>query len=461
MVKRSVTNVRWLLLGGSLCALLLLVPLASSPQPKAPQSAAASSPTTPLVIEMRISGAIMPLPAEFIVGGIDEAARRGASLVLITMNTPGGLDDSMRGIIQRIISSAVPVVVYVAPSGSRAASAGFFILLSADVAAMAPGTATGASTPIFVIGGSPVNIDETLRRKATNDASAYLRSIAAKRGRNVELAEKAVTEAKAFSEKEALDGKLIDLVAANTDDLLARLDGRTITLFDGSRVTLALKGAAREQVAMTTRQRWLGKIAQPDILFILLIIGVLGLYAEFSHPGLIVPGVIGVVSLVLMLVAVQVLPVTAIGVLLILLAIGLFILEAKYTSHGLLGIGGAGVMVLGALFLIRSPLTGAGVSLSTALGVTIPFAAVTIFLMRLVLRSFRWKQSTGLEGLIGLVAEVTEAIHGGSEAASGRPGMVFVHGELWRAVAAEQVPKGARVRVVRVEGLTLHVKPVE
>ena len=229
----------------------------------------------------------------------------------------------------------------------------------------------------------------------------------------------------------------------------------------GSRVTLALKGATREQLAMTARQRWLGKIAQPDILFILLIIGVLGLYAEFSHPGLILPGAIGVISLVLMLVAIQVLPVNAIGVLLILLAIGLFILEAKYTSHGLLGIGGAVVMIVGALFLIRSPLTGAGVSLSTALGVTIPFAAVTIFLMRLVLRSFRWKQSTGIDELVGKVAEVTEAIRGGSEAAFARPGMVFVHGELWRAVASEDVPKGTRVRVVGVEGLTLHVKPVE
>ena len=461
MVGRSNVFARRLLAGVSLCAALLLAPPASSPEPPASQSGAVSSPATPLVIEMRISGAIMPLPAEFIVGGIDEAVRRGASLVLITMNTPGGLDDSMRSIIQRIISSPVPVAVFVAPAGSRAASAGFFILLSADVAAMAPGTATGASTPIFVIGGSPVNIDETLRRKATNDASAYIRSIAARRGRNVELAEKAVTEAKAYSEKEALEGKLIDLVAANTDDLLAKLDGRNVTLFDGSRVTLTLKGATREQVAMTTRQRWLGRIAQPDILFVLLIIGVLGLYAEFSHPGLIVPGVIGVIALVLMLVGVQVLPVSAIGVLLILLALGLFILEAKYTSHGLLGITGALVMITGALFLIRSPLTGAGVSLSTALGVTLPFAAVTIFLMRLILRSFRWKQSTGIEELIGQVAQVTEPIPGGPQAACTQPGMVFVHGELWRAIAAEQIPKGARVRVVRVEGLMLHVKPVE
>jgi len=460
MVRPSATTARRLLFGVWLCAPLGLFAFAAWAEQRPSQPPTAYASTVPLVLEMRINGAIMPLPAEFIIGGIDEAARRGASLVLITMNTPGGLDDSMRGIIQRIISSRVPVVVFVAPSGSRAASAGFFILLAADVAAMAPGTATGASTPIFVIGGSPVNIDEALRRKATNDASAYLRSIAAKRGRNIELAEKAVTEAKAFSEKEALDGKLIDLVAANTDDLLAKLNGRSVTLFDGSRVTLALKGATREQLGMTTRQRWLSKIAQPDILFILLIVGVLGLYAEFSHPGLIFPGVIGVIALVLMLVAVQVLPVNALGVLLVLLAVGLFVLEAKYTSYGLLGIGGAVVMILGALFLIRSPLTGAGVSLGTALGVTIPFAAVTIFLMRLVLRSFRWKASTGIEELIGKIAEVTEPIEAPSQA-SGRSGMVFVHGELWRAIAPGNIPKGARVRVVRVEGLTLHVQPLE
>ena len=460
MVRTSATTVGRMLFGACLYAILGLSSLAAwdEQSPAQPPSTAAS--TVPLVLEMRINGAIMPLPAEFIMGGIDEAARRGATLVLITMNTPGGLDDSMRGIIQRIISSRVPVVVYVGPAGSRAASAGFFILLAADVAAMAPGTATGASTPIFVIGGSPVNIDEALRRKANNDAAAYLRSIASKRGRNVELAEKAVTEAKAFSEKEALEGKLIDLVAANTDELLAKLDGRSVTLFDGSRVTLALKGAIREQLGMTARQRWLSKIAQPDILFILLIIGVLGLYAEFSHPGLIFPGVIGVICLVLMLVAVQVLPINALGVLLVLLAVGLFVLEAKYTSYGLLGIGGAVVMILGALFLIRSPLTGAGVSLGTALGVTIPFAAVTIFLMRLVLRSFRWRVSTGVEELIGKIAEVTEAIEAPAQG-GGRPGMVFVHGELWRAVAPGYVAKGAQVRVVRVEGLTLHVQPLD
>lgn len=410
---------------------------------------------TSRVVELRLDGAILPLPAEYIAGGIDQAARTNASLVLITMDTPGGLDSSMRDIIQRIITSPVPVVVYVAPSGSRAASAGFFILLSADVAAMAPGTDTGASSPIFVIGGSPVNIDDTLRRKATNEAAAYLRSITEKRGRNTALAEKAVTEAKAFSEKEALEGKLIDLVAPSTEELLAKLDGRVITRFDGSRLTLALKNPARAPLGMTARQRWLARIAQPDMLFILFIVGILGLYAEFSHPGLIFPGVIGAVCLVLALVAMQVLPVNAIGVLLILLAVGLFILEAKLTSHGALGLAGALAMILGALFLIRSPLTGAGVSLSTAVGVTAPFALVTIYLMRLVLRSFRWKPATGTEQMIGAAGEVTQAIE-----TSGR-GQVFVHGELWRAVAREGIAKGARVRVVRVDGLTLHVEPVE
>ena len=422
----------------------------------ADQAGGASAP--PRVVELRIDEEIEPIVAEYINGGIDEAAQSHASLILITVNTPGGLGNSMRDVIQHILDSPVPVVVYVAPPGSRAASAGFFILLAADVAAMAPGTHTGAASPLLAIGGFPLNVDETLRRKILNDATAYLRSFAAKRGRNVPLAESAVTEGKAFTEKEALDGKLIDLVVKTPEDLFAQLDGRAITRFDGSAVQLALRNPARRALEMSARQKFLSRIVQPDVFFILLIVGVLGLYAEFTHPGLVAPGVIGGIALLLALFAMHILPVNFTGLLLIALALALFILEAKFTSHGILGVGGVVAMLLGALMLIRSPLTAAGVSLGVALGVTLPFALLTIFLMRLVLRSRKWKQAAGAEQLVGAVGEVTEAFEVGSSDGLGR-GMVLVHGELWRAVSLQKIGKGARVRVVKVDGLTLHVEP--
>jgi membrane-bound serine protease (ClpP class) len=405
------------------------------------------------VVELRIDDEIEPIVAEYITEGIDEAARSNASLILITMNTPGGLGESMREIVQHILRSPVPVVVYVAPTGSRAASAGFFILLSADVAAMAPGTDTGAASPLLAIGGMPIQVDEVLRRKIVEEATAYLRSYVSKRGRNVELAVKAVTDAKAYSEKEALDGKLIDLVAASPEELLVKLDGRTVTRLDGSSAELHLKEPVRTRLEMSARERFLSRIVKPDVFFILLIVGVLGLYAEFTHPGLVAPGVIGAIALVLALYAMHLLPVNFAGLVLILLGIALFILEAKFTSHGVLGVGGVVAMVLGAVMLIRSPLTGMGVSLGAALGVTLPFAFMVILLMRLVLRSRKWRQSVGVEGLVGELGEVREAIDG--------RGMVFVHGELWRATALEKIPEGARVRVVKIEGLTLHVEPAD
>lgn len=429
-----------------LCGLVFCVGLGSTDA--APATVAAAR-----VVELRIDDEIEPVVAEYITEGIDEAARSNADLILITMNTPGGLGESMREIVQRILRSPVPVVVYVAPTGSRAASAGFFILLSADVAAMAPGTDTGAASPLLAIGGMPIQVDEVLRRKIVEEATAYLRSYASKRGRNVDLAVKAVTDAKAYSEKEALDGKLIDLVAASPEELLVKLNGRTITRLDGSSLELHLKEPVRTRLEMSARERFLSRIVKPDVFFILLIVGVLGLYAEFTHPGLVAPGVIGAIALVLALYAMHLLPVNFAGLVLILLGIALFILEAKFTSHGVLGVGGVVAMVLGAVMLIRSPLTGMGVSLGAALGVTLPFAFMVILLMRLVLRSRKWRQSVGVEGLVGEFGEVREAIDG--------RGMVFVHGELWRATALEKIPVGARVRVVKVEGLTLHVEPAD
>ncbi|MGO9642413.1 MAG: NfeD family protein [Candidatus Acidiferrales bacterium] len=411
----------------------------------------------PQVIVLRINDEVDPILAEYLDDGIEQAAQTHASLVLITMDTPGGLEDSMTDIIRHILDSPVPVVVYVSPSGARGASAGFFILLSADVAAMAPGTHAGAASPLLEIGGMPLNIDETLKNKILNDATAYLRSYASKRGRNVALAETAVTDAKAFTETESLDGKLVDLIAKSPADLLTQLDGRTITRFDGHTERLSLAGAQLVETDMSVRQRFLSRVVQPDVFFIMLIIAVLGLYTEFTHPGMVAPGVIGGIAAVLALFAMHILPVNFAGLLLIVAALVLFILEAKYTSHGVLAVGGVVAMLLGALMLIRSPLTGAGVSLGVALGVTLPFAIIVIFLMRLVLRSRKWKQSTGSEQLVGGEAEVTEAL-AASGSDGGFSGMVRMHGELWRAVSGQAIPAGTRVRVTRVEGLTLHVR---
>jgi membrane-bound serine protease (ClpP class) len=422
-----------------------------------PRAAPVAPPASSRVVELNLRGAVEPIMAEYINGGIDQAYRDGASLVLIRIDTPGGLDLSMRQIIQHILESPVPVAAYVAPSGSRAASAGFFILLAADVAAMAPGTHAGAASPVAVVGGYPVALDETMKSKVLNDAAAYLRSYASRRGRNVELAETAITSARAFTEQEAAEGDLCDLTARSTQELLSALDGRTITRFDGRTTRLVLPHPTVVPIDMTARQRLLARIVEPDVFFVLLLVGVLGLYTEFTHPGVILPGVAGAISLVLALFAMHLLPVNVAGLLLLAVALALFVLEAKYTSHGVLGAGGVVAMLLGALMLVRSPITAGGVSLGVAIGATLPFALLTILLMRLVLRSRDWIAQTGIEELVREIGEVREPITAGG---AGGNGLVFVHGELWRAVSHTAIPSGARVRVLRVDGLTLVVEPV-
>jgi membrane-bound serine protease (ClpP class) len=420
-----------------------------------PSATADERSTNPVVLQLSLDREVEPVLATYIDEGIADAASRHAALVLITMDTPGGLGESMKDIIQHILASPVPVAVYVSPTGARGASAGFFILVSADIAAMAPATHTGAASPVVAIGGFQLQIDETMRRKMFNDTTAFLRSYTEKRGRNPVLAETAVTDAKAFTEKEALDGKLIDLIASSTGDLLHQLDGRTITRFDGTKTVLALKNASITSFELSARQSFLARIVEPDVFFVLLMVGVLGLYTEFTHPGMIAPGVIGGICAVLALYAMHLLPVNFAGVLLILLALALFILEAKFTSHGVLAIGGIISMMLGAMFLIRSPLTSGGVSLGVALAATLPFAIITIFLMRLVLRSRSWKSTTGREELIGEEGVAISGLGAGTE------GMIRVHGELWQAVSPRAVPEGKPVRVRSVEGLKLHVEPEE
>jgi membrane-bound serine protease (ClpP class) len=409
----------------------------------------------PVVLELKLDGEVEPILATYIEEGLQDAAQRHAALVLIAMDTPGGLSDSMKDIVQRILVSPVPVAVYVSPTGARGASAGFYILLSADIAAMAPGTHAGAASPIIAIGGFPQQIDEVFRRKINQDAMAFLRSFTERRGRNPELAEKAITESKAFTEKEALDGKMIDLIANSSEDLIQKLDGRAITRFDGTKVTLALKNPARVPFELSARQKFLARIVEPDVFFVLLILGVLGLYTEFTHPGVIAPGVIGGICLILALYAMHFLPVNLAGLFLIALSLAFFILEAKAPSHGVLAFGGVVSMFLGALFLIRSPLTAGGVSLGVAFAGTVPFGIIAVVLMRLVLRSRKWKTATGREELIGSTGTVTTELKAGVE------GMVRVHGELWRAVSSQPVQEGKTVRVLRVEGLKLYVEPAE
>lgn len=436
-------------LGSASCALALAF------LPSLWPSRASEQPDAPVIEELKIDGMVEPILAVYIDEGIAAAASRNARLILITVDTPGGLSSSMEDIIQHILASKVPVAVFVSPTGSRAASAGFYILLSADIAAMAPGTHTGAAAPVLSIGGYVPQIDEVLRKKINNDAMAFLRSFSEKRGRNPQLAETAITDARAFTEKEALDGKLIDLIANSPDDLVRQLNGREITRFDGTKTKLSLDSASRIPFELSARQKFLTRIVQPDVFFVMLILGVLGLYTEFTHPGVIAPGVVGGICIILALYAMNFLPVSLAGLLLIGLALAFFILEAKYTSHGVLAAGGIVSMLLGALFLIRSPITGGGVSLTVALAATIPFAVLVVFLMRLVLRSRKWKPAAGKEELLGAEGIAESGLGAGTE------GMIRVRGELWRAVSARAVSAGKPVKVVRVDGLTLAVEPLE
>jgi membrane-bound serine protease (ClpP class) len=428
-----------------LCAALLAVGIFAR---YAAASTAENGQPSDVVLELKIDGEVEPILATYVEEGLADAAQRHAALVLITMDTPGGLSDSMKHIIQRILASAVPVAVYVEPTGARGASAGFYILLSADIAAMAPGTHAGAASPVIMIGGFATQIDETFRKKINNDAMAFLRSFTETRGRNPALAETAITDARAFTEKEALDGKMIDLVANSREDLLRQINGRKITRFDGSKTTLALEHPSIVDFQLSSRQRFLARIVEPDAFFILLLVGVLGLYTEFTHPGVVAPGVIGGICMVLALYAMHLLPVNFAGLFLILMALVFFILEAKYTSHGVLAIGGV-------LSMLRSPLTNGGVSLGIAVAATLPFAVLAVFLMRLVLRSRRWKSATGLEELIGSEGVAVSALREGVE------GMIRIHGELWGAVSSRPAPEGSAVRVLRIEGLKLYVEPAQ
>ena len=391
---------------------------------------------------------VHPITAEIVGSAIAQAKEENASLLLIRLNTPGGLMDAMREIIEKIVSSPVPVVTYVAPSGARAASAGFFILESGDVAAMAPGTNTGAAHPVLIEG----EMDAVMKQKVENDAAAYLRSICAKRGRNSSLAETAVRESKSFTEREALEQHLADLIAPNEQALLSALNGRVVTRFDGSTQTLDTAGAVIEVYQKSLRQSIIAAIADPNIALVLLVLGALGLYVEFSSPGLIAPGVVGAIFVLLGLSALSVLPINWLGAALMLLALALFVLEAKFASHGILGVGGAVAMVLGAVMLIDSPFPEMRIHWSTAIALALPFSLITVLLLSLVVRARRLKVETGPAGMVGETgAAITDLTP---------EGKVFVHGEYWDAVSSRPVAAGTRVLVKAIDKLKLTVEPV-
>jgi membrane-bound serine protease (ClpP class) len=402
------------------------------------------------VLKVTVNDAIQPVTAEYIGRALDLAAANHDQAVLIEINTPGGLVDSTREIIEKIIASPVPVIIYVTPSGSRAASAGFFILESADVAAMAPGTNTGAAHPV-ILGGK---MDDVMKQKMENDAAALMRSVVAKRGRNVELAESAVRESKSFTDQEALDKKLIEYIAPSEQDLFHQLNGKTFKRFNGTTVTLSLKDKDQpfRDYRMTLKQRILSHLMDPNVAFILLAIGALALYAEFNHPGAVIPGTVGVVFILIAAFALNLLPVRFAAIAMIIGAFALFAAEAKFASHGVLTTGGIVLLTLGGLFLVDAPIPEMRVHLATALAVSIPLGIITAFLMSIAVRARRNKVVTGEQGLIGEI--------GIAQTTLAPAGKVFVHGELWDAVSTVPVPASGRIVVRQVDGLTLRVEPV-
>ena len=400
------------------------------------------------VLKIVVDDTIQAATAERIERALDQAAAHKDSTVLIELNTPGGVMGSMQEIIQRIIASPVPVVIYVTPSGSRAASAGFFILESADVAAMAPGTNTGAAHPVGPFGG---DIQGTMGEKVLNDASAFMRSIVSKRGRNVEVAESTVRQSKSFTDGEALSQKVIDYVASNEQDLFRQIASKPVKRFNGDSITLNLVGQTEHLLQPTLKEQILAFLMEPDIAFVLLAIGALALYTEFNHPGAVWPGTVGIVFILLAIFALHLLPIRFAAVGLIFASFVLFALDAKFGTHGALAVGGIATLVIGALLLVDSPIPELRVKLATALAVSIPLGAITVFLMSIALQARRNKITTGVEGLVGEI--------GVAQTLLAPAGKVFVHGEIWDAIATSEVPAGEKIVVQKVDGLQLRVNP--
>ena len=404
----------------------------------------------PSVYTAEIDGIIHPVAAKYVREVIGKADAAGAALVVLTLRTPGGLVDSTRDINNAIIHAKTPVAVFVGPSGNRAASAGFLITMAADIAAMAPATHIGAAHPV---GGNGEKIDDTMAKKMASDVAAYARTLATQRKRNVSLVEQAVLESRSFTEQEAMSANppLIDLVANDVPDLVRKLDGRTITRFDGTTQTLHTASATTTNVAMTWQQGVLSAIAHPQIAYLLLTLGTLGLTIELWNPGSILPGVAGGICLLLAFFAFQVMPVSYAGILLILFGLGLLILEVKVTSFGLLGVGGVISLFLGSMMLIDSPQPELQIGLRLIVPVTLGVSGILLFLVTLAVNAQRAPAMTGASAMLDEIGYALTPIEPGGS------GHVRTHGEIWTATADEPIEAGSPVRVTAVDGLLLRV----
>jgi membrane-bound serine protease (ClpP class) len=422
--------------------LLLIACAASFGQAQAPPPASA-----PIVVQINLDDVVHPVSAAYVKDGLNHAKDIGAQAVILRLDTPGGLVDSMREIVGAILSSPVPVITWVGPNGARAASAGFFILLAGDIAVMAPGSNTGAAHPVTSTGQK---IEDVMEKKVVSDASAYIRSYTAKRGRNPQLAELGVTESRSFTAEEALKNNLIDAVISDVPGIIERYNGKEIRRFDDRTQTLHLSGASIQVFEMTSRQQILSRVLDPNLALILALGGLLGIYLEITHPGFILPGVFGAISFILALFAFNMLPVNWTGAALILLAIVLFVLEGTVTSHGVLALGGIISMIAGGLMLVEGPIPQLRVRLSTTLLVTFPIAIITVVLVRLVYLSHKKKSIMSEAGMIGEAGVAKTDVHG--------EGKVLVHGEYWNASSEKPIPAGARVRVVKLQGLKVEVE---
>ncbi len=399
---------------------------------------------------LTVKGTINPVLTDYISRGIEQAEETDASAVIIQMDTPGGLDTAMRDIIQSIINARVPVVVYVSPAGARAASAGAYITLSAHVAVMAPNTAIGAATPVAMGGGGEAQMSEEMKHKIINDAIAYIKDLASRQGRNAEWAEKAVRDGISATSQEALDLNVVDMIASDLDTLITQLDGRTVTLIDGREITLNTQGATINYVDMKLVEDFLYTIADPNIAYLLLSLAMLGIMVEIFNPGLIFPGVVGAISLLLAFFSLGVLPVNWAGVLLIALAFGLFIGEVLTTTFGLFTAGGIVSLVIGSLILFKGSSPLFRVDPWLIAGVTIVIASVFAFIINRAIRAHRRQAATGREELVGKRAVVKEALD--------LEGTVFYKGERWAAISEkDRIETGEEVIITVVDGLTLHV----
>lgn len=403
-----------------------------------------------IVVQFKVDGTIHAITAEYVQHAIDYAEKQGASVAIFEIQTPGGVSESMRSIISKMINSKVPVIVYIAPSGSRATSAGFYIAIAADITAMAPGTHLGSAHPVFGQDTTDTENTKTMMKKATEDSVAYIKTLAERRGRNVEQAEKAVRESISFTETEALKLKLIDFIAKDIPELLKKSEGFSIKKIDGSTKVLNIEKPKILTFEMTRRQKFLSLITDPNITLFLVSLGMMGLLIELYNPGLILPGIVGVIFLSLFFLSVQVLPINYTGLILIIFAVVLFVLELKIQSYGLLTIGGLVSIILGATMLIDAPIPEMRITMRAIVMMVILIAGTMSLLLTMVIRLHRKKPVTGIQGMLQEIGTAQTDID--------PEGQIFVHGEIWKAVAPYRIPKGEKVKIRSIDGLTLHVE---